>query len=211
MSKSVKPQSDFYSAGRALELVGHYCDQLASQIMIRIARSMPDSNSLCPAQAEASQPERYRFLVISIGLNVVLLAFILAFRTPIPSHRGADIFGLIYHLSATMPPADADTLRTLIDVNRSTIVDSQNEFHAAQIQVLETLGHEPFDKSAMRAAMARSRVARDHYDEAIHDIFANAVAQISNAGRRALADWSINHRYARTTQATRLRSDFQAN
>ena len=41
----------------------------------------------------------------------------------------------------------------------------------------------------MRAAMAKTRVARQNFDQTIQGVFAGLAAQMSPAGRRALAGW----------------------
>ena len=50
-------------------------------------------------------------------------------------------------------------------------------------------GSEPFDAEAMRAAMAKTRAARQNFDQIIQGVFAFSAAQMSPAGRSALADW----------------------
>ena len=41
----------------------------------------------------------------------------------------------------------------------------------------------------MRAAMAKTRAARQAFDQVIQGVFAFAASQMSPAGRQALADW----------------------
>jgi uncharacterized membrane protein len=48
---------------------------------------------------------------------------------------------------------------------------------------------EPFDAEALRTAMANTRAARQAFDQTIQGAFADAAAQMSHAGRQALADW----------------------
>ena len=46
----------------------------------------------------------------------------------------------------------------------------------------------------MRAAMAKTRAARQAYDQVIQGVFADAAAKMSSAGRQALADWPHGHK-----------------
>ena len=41
----------------------------------------------------------------------------------------------------------------------------------------------------MRAAMTQTRAARQSFDQVIQGVFAFSAAQMSPAGRQALADW----------------------
>ena len=43
--------------------------------------------------------------------------------------------------------------------------------------------------SAMRAAMAQTRSARQNFDQTIQGVFAEIASKISPAGRQALANW----------------------
>ena len=47
----------------------------------------------------------------------------------------------------------------------------------------------PFTVEDMRAAMAKTRAARQSFDLVIQGVFADAAAKMSPAGRLALADW----------------------
>ena len=69
------------------------------------------------------------------------------------------------------------------------IEDAQTQYRAAQDQIRATLRHEPFDLEAMRAAMAKTRAARQTFDQVIQGVFAFSASQMSPAGRSALADW----------------------
>ena len=53
----------------------------------------------------------------------------------------------------------------------------------------ETLRREPFDATAMRTAMTQTRAARQNFDQVVQGVFAGTAAQMSQAGRHALADW----------------------
>ena len=69
------------------------------------------------------------------------------------------------------------------------IEDTQTKYRTAQDVIRATLRQEPFDAAAMRAAMAKTRAARQNFDQVIQGVFAGTAAQMSSAGRHALADW----------------------
>jgi uncharacterized membrane protein len=113
----------------------------------------------------------------------------MAVRTPAPSYWDRNVFVRVERLAATLPPADADILRGQINTNRAAIADAQASYHTAQDHIHEVLRQEPFDAEAMRAAMAKTRAARQAFDQTIQGVFAGIAATISPAGRQALANW----------------------
>src|ERR1019366_9234077 len=103
-----------------------------------------------------------------------------------------NVFVRVEHIADTLPPADADQLRGQINANRQLIDDTQRQYHSARDQIHETLRHEPFDVEAMRAAMAKTRAARQAFDQVIQvsgGVLGFSASQMSPAGRSALADW----------------------
>src|SRR5262249_4349604 len=132
-----------------------------------------------------------RWLLLgSLALNLffVGVAIAMAVRAPAPSYWDRNVFVRAERLAATLPPGDAQILRSEIDASRSTIADNQLAYHKAQDSIHESLRQEPFDVEAMRAAMAKTRAARQAFDSSIQGVFAVIAAKISPAGRRALAD-----------------------
>jgi uncharacterized membrane protein len=133
-----------------------------------------------------------RWLLLgSLALNLffVGVAIAMAVRAPAPSYWDRNVFVRAERLAATLPPADAQILRSEIDASRSTIADNQLAYHKSQDSIHEALRQEPFDVEAMRAAMAKTRAARQAFDSSIQGVFAVIATKISPAGRRALADW----------------------
>jgi len=133
-----------------------------------------------------------RWLLLgSLALNLffVGVALAMAIRAPAPSYWDRDVFVRVERLAAALPPADAEILRGRIKTNRETIESAQTKYRSAQNTIRQALQREPFDAEAMRAAMAETRTARQTYDQAIQGVYADAAAQMSSAGRNALADW----------------------
>lgn len=133
-----------------------------------------------------------RWLLLgSLALNLffVGVALAMAIRAPAPPAWDRNVFVRVEHIADTLPPADADLLRGQITANRQLIDDAQRQYHTAQDQIHETLRHVPFEAEAMRAAMAKTRSARQNFDQVIQGVFAFSAAQMSQAGRSALADW----------------------
>jgi uncharacterized membrane protein len=133
-----------------------------------------------------------RWLLLgSLALNLffVGVALAMAIRAPAPPAWDRNVFVRVEHIADTLPPTDADLLRGQINANRRLIDDAQQQYHSAQDQIHETLRHVPFEAEAMRAAMAKTRAARQNFDQVIQGVFAFSAAQMSRAGRSALADW----------------------
>jgi len=133
-----------------------------------------------------------RWLLLgSLALNLffVGIAIAMVVRAPAPSYWDRNVFVRIERLAATLPPADADTLRGEVNANRGPIETAQTAYHTAQDHIREVLRQEPFDVEAIRAAMAKTRTARLTSDQTVQDVFAVIAAKISPAGRQAMANW----------------------
>jgi uncharacterized membrane protein len=133
-----------------------------------------------------------RWLLLgSLALNLFFLgvAIAMAVRAPAPSYWDRNVFVRVERLAATLPPADADILRSRINANRTAIEDAQTAYHTSQDQIHEVLRQEPFDVEVMRAAMAKTRAGRQAFDQTIQGVFAGVAASLSPAGRQALANW----------------------
>lgn len=133
-----------------------------------------------------------RWLLLgSLALNLffVGIAIAMAVRAPAPSYWDRNVFVRVERLAATLPPADAEILRSEINANQSAIKDAQTSYHAAQDRIHEMLRQEPFDAEALRAAMAKTRAGRQAFDQTIQGVFAVIASKISPTGRQALADW----------------------
>ncbi|HTQ81804.1 MAG TPA: periplasmic heavy metal sensor [Pseudolabrys sp.] len=144
-----------------------------------------------------------RWLLLgSLALNLffVGVAVAMAVRAPAKSWWDQDVFVRVDRLAATLPQADAAALRSLIQSNHDAIESTQANYRASQDAIRATLRAEPFEVEAMRAAMTGMRAARQSYDQTIQGVFATAAAQMSQAGRNALADWPPGHKSARKDQ-----------
>jgi uncharacterized membrane protein len=134
-----------------------------------------------------------RWLLLgSLALNLffVGVALAIAIRAPAPPPRwDPNVFVRVERLSATLPPADADLLRGAIRANHAAIDDAQNKYHAARDRIHAALREELFKVEDLRAAMVETRAARQAYDQVIQRVFADIAANMSPAGRRAVADW----------------------
>ena len=135
-------------------------------------------------------PSRW-LLLGSLALNLFFVGVAVAFvvRAPAAPAWDRNVFVRVEHIADTLPPADADLLRGQIKANRQLIDEAQQQYHAAQDDIHATLRREPFDVEAMRAAMAKTRAARQAFDRVIQGVFAFSASQMSPAGRQALADW----------------------
>lgn len=143
---------------------------------------------LAPAMTRGSS----RWLLLgSLALNLFFIGVALAMtiRTPAPPAWDRNVFVRVERIATTLPPSDAELLRGQIKANREAIEDTQTKYRTAQDSIRATLRQDPFDPAAMRAAMAKTRAARQNFDQVIQGVFATTAAQMSAAGRHALADW----------------------
>ena len=132
-----------------------------------------------------------RWLLLgSLALNLFFIGVVaaLAIRSPAPAWD-RDVFVRVERIASSLPPADAEILRGRIQASRADIEAAQTKHRAAQDIIREALRAQPFDADALRAAMANTRAARQAFDQTIQAMFAGSAAQMSQAGREALADW----------------------
>jgi uncharacterized membrane protein len=154
---------------------------------------------MAPAMTRGSS----RWLLLgSLALNLFFVGVAVAFaiRAPAAPSWDRNVFVRVERVAATLPPADADLLRGQINGNRSTIEDTQTKYRTAQDAIRATLRQDPFDAAAMGAVMAKTRAARQNFDQVIQGVFAGAAAQMSSAGRHALADWPPRRNSANNPQ-----------
>jgi uncharacterized membrane protein len=154
---------------------------------------------MAPAMTRGSS----RWLLLgSLALNLFFVGVAVAFaiRAPAAPSWDRNVFVRVERVAATLPPADADLLRGQINGNRATIEDTQTKYRTAQDAIRATLRQDPFDAAAMGAVMAKTRAARQNFDQVIQGVFAGAAAQMSSAGRHALADWPPRRNSANNPQ-----------
>lgn len=136
-----------------------------------------------------SGPRWLLFGSLALNLFFVGVAVAMALRGPPPRHWDRNVFVRVGWLADALPPADGKIMRESIQANHAAIAKAQDEYHAARLEIRATLRQDPFNPADMRAAMARSRAARQTFDKTVEDVFADAAAKMSPAGRHMLADW----------------------
>jgi len=149
---------------------------------------------------------RLRWLLLgSLALNLLFVgaAGAVAFRysSPVPltsvTHIGHSLTGRIDRIAESLPPADAEILRTEITADANKIAAAQADLRLSQEDVRKYMRADPFDADAMRTAMAENRNARDNFDVTLHDMIASAAAKMSVVGRAKLAEWPPERENAR--------------
>ena len=133
-----------------------------------------------------------RWLLLgSLALNLffVGIGVAMAVRPHGPPSWDRNVFVRAERIASSLPAADADILRGQIKAKHDAIEDTQIKFRVAQDAIRDMLRREPFDISAVQDAMAKTRAARQNFDQTIQGVFASSASQMSPAGRQALADW----------------------
>jgi uncharacterized membrane protein len=143
------------------------------------------------APAALSRGSSRWLLLASLALNLffVGIAVAMAIRAPAAPTWDRDVFVRIERIATTLPAADADLLRGEVAARRQALEDAQHQFFTAREQIHTALRRDPFSADDMRAAMLKTRTARQNFDQTLQGIFANAASRMSNSGRNALADW----------------------
>ncbi|HEU5017274.1 MAG TPA: periplasmic heavy metal sensor [Pseudolabrys sp.] len=132
-----------------------------------------------------------RWLLLgSLALNLFFIgvAIAMAIRAPAPSTWDPDVFVRVERLAATLPPPDATILRGEMAAHHDDIARVQDAYGDARSDIRVALRQKPFSAEGLRAAMAKTQDERQAYYELIHNVFADAAAKMSPAGRLALAN-----------------------
>jgi uncharacterized membrane protein len=135
---------------------------------------------------------------LALNLFFIGIAVAMAIRAPAPSTWDRNVFVRVERLAATLPPADADILRAEIGEKRQALDTAQSQYRLAQNEIRATLRAEPYEPESTRAAMAKTRAARQNFDQLLQGVFADATAKMSSAGRKAVADWPPSRKTAGT-------------
>ena len=131
-----------------------------------------------------------RWLLLgSLALNLFLIGLMVALVTREPPAPDRSPAGRIDGLAAALPAADGAKLRANFAANRASVEGARNKYEDSRDKIRAVLRREPFDTTALRAAMAESRAARQEFDTALQAVMAQAAGEMSPAGRAALADW----------------------
>jgi uncharacterized membrane protein len=131
-----------------------------------------------------------RWLLLgSLALNLFFVGAAIAMLVNAPSPPDRSIAARIERIASTLPQADGDLLRRAYQADRTTVDGTRAVYEAKRDDIRAALRHEPFDVSAMRAAMVEARKARQTYSEAMQAMFADTAARMSADGRKRLADW----------------------
>jgi len=94
----------------------------------------------------------------------------------------------IDRLAATLPAADAAALRAEFASERLAAGSAREAYD--RVDQVKTLPRaEPFDLSALRAAMADARAARLALDQVLQGVIAAIIPKMSPEGRGPLAEW----------------------
>lgn len=142
----------------------------------------------------ASSPRWLLLGSLALNLFFIGVAVAMAVRAPATPTYDRNVFVRVERLSKSLPQADGAKLRAAIGANRDAIRAAQARYRAAQDVIRATLRKEPFDVDAMQTAMAQTRAARQNFDQTIQSVVGAAAAQMSPAGRNALADWPPNRK-----------------
>ena len=168
-----------------------------------------------PARASGS-----RWLLLgSLALNLffVGVAVAMAIRAPAPPRWDPDVFVRVERLSATLPPADADILRGAYPGQpRRASRARRPPIRTARRRIHETLRQDPFKIDDLRDAMAKTRAARQAFDQVIQGVFADTAAKIVagrpprhwRTGAPATVPNATDNRLIRKSEPSLVRSAF---
>ena len=130
----------------------------------------------------------------SLALNLFFVGVTAALLVRSPTTPPRNVATRIERLAESLPAADGDTLRVNFKAQRDAVESARAGYDNAREDIRSVLRREPFDAAAMQSAMNKTRAARQNYDQVLQAMLAKAAAEMSGAGRRAMADWSPSAR-----------------
>jgi uncharacterized membrane protein len=151
--------------------------------------------SIAQAMPTMARATGSRWLLLgSLALNLffVGVAVAMAIRAPEPPRWDPNVFVRVERLATALPAADAALLRTAMQTNHNAIAAAQASYQTARDEIRAALREDPFQANVMRAAMVKTRAARQNFDQVIQGVFADLAPQLSSAARHTLADWRSN-------------------
>jgi uncharacterized membrane protein len=136
-------------------------------------------------------------LVGSLALNLFFVGTILSLAArqyvlpgqPAATERPRTAAARIERLAAPLPAADAEKLRAAFRARESAAEGARDALNKAYERAQGVLKAEPFDTTALRAALAGARGARPAYDQVMQEILIAGASAMSPEGRGRLADW----------------------
>jgi uncharacterized membrane protein len=151
--------------------------------------------SIAQAVPMTSRAAGSRWLLLgSLALNLffVGVAVAMAIRAPAPPRWDPDVFVRVERLAGALPAADAALVRSAMQANHDAIASAQANYHSARDDIRTALREDPFKVEVMRAAMGKTRAARQNFDQVIQGVFADLAPQLSPEARHTLANWRNN-------------------
>jgi hypothetical protein len=146
------------------------------------------------------------FVLASLALNLFFIGTIGAliyrhYTTPpvtisAPLDRSAA--GRIERIAATLPSADAEVIRAEYRARVATLDVARGDFENAIDDIRQTFRANPYSVDSTRVTTAKARIARQRFEELLHDVIASSAEKMSAAGRLKLAEFGP----PRTTPAT---------
>jgi uncharacterized membrane protein len=137
-------------------------------------------------------------LPVSLALNVCFVGAASAVAFRYTGEVPLSVVELIDHgamdrldrVAAALPPSDAQIIRAEARADEEQVAAAQADLRLTQEEARDTLRAEPFNADALRGAMQRVQVARDHYHVVLHEVLEAAAPKMSVVGRNKLANLS---------------------
>ncbi len=132
-------------------------------------------------------------LVISVGLNLLIVGFIAAMAAGFHHGRGPEF--AVDRIAEHLEPEARDALRASVAANKDELRQNFRAIRDAHRQAADTLRAETLDQAALEQAFADARVAQTNMFATMHRIMAETAAEMTYEERQELA--KMGHRFIR--------------
>lgn len=137
------------------------------------------------------------FVLLSLALNLFFIGTIgaLIYRhytavplaVTVPLDRSAG--GRIERIATTLPAADAEVIRSEFRARAATLDSARSDFENTIDDIRRTFRAEPYSPEATRNATATARVARQRFEQLLHEVIVSSAEKMSSAGRLKLSEF----------------------
>ncbi|MFN3230702.1 MAG: periplasmic heavy metal sensor [Alphaproteobacteria bacterium] len=132
-------------------------------------------------------------LVISVGLNLLIVGFLVAVSIGFHHGRGPEF--AIDRIADHLEPESREILKASVAENKDEVRARFRAMRQAHRQAADVMSAEPLDQAALEQAFADARAAQNELVEAMHGIVVESAAQMSYEDRVKLS--KAGHRIVR--------------
>ena len=147
------------------------------------------------ANLGASRRSRFLYptLIVSLGLNLLLIGGLAAAAWHFNSRHAGGEFGLLA-FARQLPPEHQEAFRKQVLESRAALADERVAVRNAWLEVNSMLTSDPFDKEKLKESMAKLRETENQFRSGLNNSFAEIAESVTPEERKLLQAWRDKRR-----------------